>query len=59
MTRRRNPIREARAVSQAHAVALRRLTIAQALRSPDTLELSAAEYVARTNYQRALRELNI
>jgi hypothetical protein len=59
MVSRKYPIREARAVSQTYAVALRRLAVAQALRSPDTLELSAAEYVARTNYQRAMRELNI
>jgi hypothetical protein len=56
---RKNAIREARAASQAYAVALRRLTAAQALRSPDTLELSATEYVARTNHQRVMRELNI
>jgi hypothetical protein len=52
-------VRDARRASQAYAVALRRLSVAQALRSPDTLELSAAEYVARTNYQRTMRELNI
>jgi hypothetical protein len=54
---RKNAIREARAASQAYAASLRRLTTAQALHSPDTLELSAAEYMARTNHQRAMREL--
>jgi hypothetical protein len=38
---------------------LRRLTTAQALHSPDTLELSAAEYMARTNHQRVMRELSL
>ncbi|WP_416193598.1 hypothetical protein [Nitrobacter sp. TKz-YC01] len=54
---RKNAIREARAASQAYAASLRRLTAAQALHSPDTLELSAAEYMARNIHQRAMREL--
>lgn len=54
---RKNAIREARLASQAYAASLRRLTTARALHLPDTLELSAAEYVARTNHQRAMREL--
>lgn len=54
---RKNAIREARAASQAYAAIQRRLTTARALHSPDTLELSAAEYMARTNHQRAMREL--
>ena len=55
---RKNAIREARLASQAYAATLHRLTTAQALHSPDTLELSAAEYMARTNHQRALAALN-
>jgi hypothetical protein len=55
---RKNAIREARRASQAYAATLRRLTTARALHSPDTLELSAAEYLARTNHQRALAALN-
>lgn len=55
---RKNAIREARLASQAYAATLRRLTAAQALHSPDTLELSAAEYMARTHHQCALAALN-
>lgn len=57
MAARKNAIREACAASQAYAATLRRLNTAQALHSPDTLELSAAEYVARNYHQRAMREL--
>lgn len=57
MAARKNAIRDARIASQAYAATLRRLTTAQALHSPETLELSAAEYMARTNHQRAMREL--
>jgi hypothetical protein len=54
----RNLVTEARAASQVYAATLRRLTTAQALHSPDTLKLSAAEYMARTHHQRALAALN-
>jgi hypothetical protein len=54
---RNNAIRKAKLASQAYAASLRRLTSAQALHSPDTLELSAAEYMARTYHQRAMRKL--
>lgn len=55
---RKNTIREVKLASQAYAASLRRLTTAQALHSPDTLELSAAEFIAHTNHQRALAALN-
>jgi hypothetical protein len=55
---RKNAIREARLASQAYIAIQRRLTTAQALHSPDTLKLSAAEYMARTHHQRALAALN-
>ena len=56
---RKNTIRDARLASQAYAATLRRLTTAQALHSPDTLELSAAEFIARNYHQRAMRELSL
>ena len=55
---RKNTLREARTASQAYAATLRRLTTARALHSPNTLELSAAEHMARTDHQRALAALN-
>jgi hypothetical protein len=47
---RENLLTEARLASQAYAATLRRLTTAQELHSPDTLELSTAERIARTNH---------
>jgi hypothetical protein len=55
---RKNAIWEARAASQAYAASLRRLTTARALHSPNALELSAAEYMARNHHRRALAKLN-
>lgn len=56
---RKNALREAGLTSKAYAATLRRLTTARALHSPDTIELSAAEYMARTNHQRVMRELTL
>jgi hypothetical protein len=53
---RENLVTKARA-AQLYTATLPRLTTAQALHSPDTLELSAAEYMARTYHQRAMRKL--
>lgn len=52
---RKNTIREARLASQTYAATLRRLTAAQALHLPDTLE---AECMARTHHRRAFAALN-
>ncbi len=55
---RKNTIRKTRLASQAYAAIQRSLTTAWALHSPDTLELSAVEYMAGTYQQRALAALN-
>jgi hypothetical protein len=57
MVRRRNPIREAKAASQAFARAQKQLVEAKALQS-DTVAAAANEYSANQRWRRTLAALN-